>query len=128
MTTFDQFWRENSNISNLLPLKIVNFDTKIKIDHFQAFQEFVVFGQKWTFLHTVALSDNWDFDKIDLLMRFIKHLFSREFFDSWCETNELSRLLIIIPLELRKKGSPRVSKVIVLHNLLSTSLTNLAPK
>ena len=87
---------------------MVNFDTKIKVDHFssifQAFQEFVVFGQKWTFLHTVALSDNWDFDKIDLLMRFIiRHLFSREFLDSWCETNELSRLLIIIPLELRKK-------------------------
>ena len=43
MTIFDQFRRENSNFS---PLKIVNFDTKIKIDHFQAFQEFVVFEQK----------------------------------------------------------------------------------
>ena len=54
-------------------------------------------------LASLALSDNWDFDKIDLLMRFIKHLFSREFFDSWCETNELSRLLIIIPLESLEK-------------------------
>ena len=25
---FYQFWRENSNISNFLPLKIVNFGTK----------------------------------------------------------------------------------------------------
>ena len=34
MTFFDQFRRENSNISNSLPLKLVNFDTKTKIDHF----------------------------------------------------------------------------------------------
>ena len=46
MTIFYQFRRENSNNSKFLPIKIVNFDTKIKIDHFQAFQEFVVFGQK----------------------------------------------------------------------------------
>ena len=56
-------------------------------------------------LASLALSDNWEFDKIDLLMRFIKHLFSREFFDSWCETNELSRLLIIIPLDWKVKKS-----------------------
>ena len=43
MTIFDHIRRKNSNIS---PLKIVNFDTKIKIDHFQAVQEFVVLGQK----------------------------------------------------------------------------------
>ena len=38
-------WRENSNISNFLPLKIVNFDRKIiKLTIFEAFQEFVFFG------------------------------------------------------------------------------------
>ena len=30
-------------ISNFLPLIIVNFGPKMKIDHFQAFQEFVFF-------------------------------------------------------------------------------------
>ena len=53
MTIFDQFRRENSNISNFLPLKIVNFDTKIKIDNFQAFSELLVFGQKMDLSHTV---------------------------------------------------------------------------
>merc|ERR1711860_338058 len=91
-------------ILNVLPLKIANFDIKIKIDHFSSFSRICSFWTKMDLLHTVALSDNWDFDKIDLLMRFIiRHLFSREFLDSWCETNELSRLLIIIPLELRTK-------------------------
>ena len=42
MTIFGQFRRENSIIS-ILPLKIVNFGTKIQID---TFQDFVVFGQK----------------------------------------------------------------------------------
>ena len=45
MTIFGQFSRENSIIS-ILPLKIVNFGTKFQIDQFQAFREFVVFGQK----------------------------------------------------------------------------------
>ena len=35
------------------PLKTVNFDTKIKIDHFPAVHEFVVFGQKMDIWHTV---------------------------------------------------------------------------
>ena len=42
MTSFDQIRRENSNILNILPLKVVNFDFQIKVDHFQ---EFVVFEQ-----------------------------------------------------------------------------------
>ena len=46
MTIFDQFRRENSNTPIFLRLKKVNFDNKIKIDHFKAFQEFVGFGQK----------------------------------------------------------------------------------
>ena len=47
MTIFNQFRRENSNTFLIfLPLKIVNFDSKIKIDHFLAFQEFVIFGPK----------------------------------------------------------------------------------
>ena len=37
----DQFKRENSNFSNILLLKKVNFDTKLTI-----IQAFVVFGQK----------------------------------------------------------------------------------
>ena len=50
MTIFGQFRRENSIIS-ILPLKIVNFGTKIQID---TFQDFVVFGQKMDLWHTVA--------------------------------------------------------------------------
>ena len=46
MTIFDQFRRENSNISIFLPLKIFNFDPKLKLTIFQAFQEFVIFGPK----------------------------------------------------------------------------------
>ena len=42
MTSFDQIRPENSNILNILPLKVVNFDSQIKVDHFQ---EFVVFEQ-----------------------------------------------------------------------------------
>ena len=50
----DQFMREYSN--NLLSLKIANFDTRIKIKHFQAFQEFVIFEQKMELCHTVYLT------------------------------------------------------------------------
>ena len=50
MTIFGQFSRENSIIS-ILPLKIINFGTKIQID---TFQDFVVFGQKMDLWHTVA--------------------------------------------------------------------------
>ena len=49
MTFFDQFRRENSNIWNFPPLKIANFDTKMKIGHFQTFKGFAVFGQKMYF-------------------------------------------------------------------------------
>ena len=65
MTIFDQFRRENSNILNFLPLKIVNFDTEIKMSIFQDFQEFVVFGQKNEDFEQCAkirfLSKNWEF-------------------------------------------------------------------
>ena len=50
MTIFGQFSRENSIIS-ILPLKIVNFGTKIQID---TFQDFVLFWQKMDLWHTVA--------------------------------------------------------------------------
>ena len=40
MTIFDQFWRENSNISNFSPRKVIILTT------FQTVEEFVVFGQK----------------------------------------------------------------------------------
>ena len=40
----DQFMRENSN--NTFFAKIFNFYKRIKIEHFQAFQEFVVFEPK----------------------------------------------------------------------------------
>ena len=43
MTIFDQFRRENSNFS---PLKIVNFDTKIKIDHFSSCSRICIFWTK----------------------------------------------------------------------------------
>ena len=49
MTSFDQIRRENSNI---LPLKVVNFDSQIKVDHFQ---EFVVFEQNIDLWHTVCM-------------------------------------------------------------------------
>ena len=50
MTIFDQIRRENSNISNVLQLKIVNFDTKVKIDHFSSFSRiFSFWTKKWTF-------------------------------------------------------------------------------
>ena len=52
MTSFDQIRRENSNILNILPLKVVNFDSQIKVDHFQ---EFVVFEQNIDLWHTVCL-------------------------------------------------------------------------
>ena len=45
MTIFDQFRRENSNISTFVLLKIVNFDTKIRIDHFSSFWRICSF---WT--------------------------------------------------------------------------------
>ena len=53
MTLFDQFRREKFKYFDFLPLKTVNFDTKIKIDHFPAVHEFVVFGQKMDIWHTV---------------------------------------------------------------------------
>ena len=46
MTIYDQFRRENSNISNCLPLKIVNFETKIEIDHFSSFSRICSFRTK----------------------------------------------------------------------------------
>ena len=47
---FDQFRRENSNISNFSPLELVNFDTKIKIDHFSSFPSICSFWtRKWNF-------------------------------------------------------------------------------
>ena len=52
MTSFDQIRRENSNILNILPLKVVNFDSQITVDHFQ---EFVVFEQNIDLWHTVCL-------------------------------------------------------------------------
>ena len=46
MTIFDRFRCENSNISNFLPLNIVNFDRKIKIDQFSSFSRICSFWTK----------------------------------------------------------------------------------
>ena len=46
MTIFDQFRHENSNISTFLPLKLVNFDTKVTMDHFSSFSRIFSFGDK----------------------------------------------------------------------------------
>ena len=46
MTIFDQFRRENSNISNSLLLKKVNFATKIKIHHLWSFSRICSFWTK----------------------------------------------------------------------------------
>ena len=46
MTMFDQFERENSNISIFTPLKIINFDTKIRIDQFSSFSRSCSFWTK----------------------------------------------------------------------------------
>ena len=54
MTILDQFRCENSNISNFVPLKIANFATKIKIDHFSSFSKICIFfWQKMELWHTV---------------------------------------------------------------------------
>ena len=46
MTIFDQFRRENSNIFIFYLLKIVNFFTKIKIDHFSSCSRICKFWSK----------------------------------------------------------------------------------
>ena len=43
---FDQIRHKNSNISNFLPLKKVNFETKIKIVHFSSFSRICSFSTK----------------------------------------------------------------------------------
>ena len=56
MTIFDQFRRQNSNISNFLPIKFVNFDTKIKVDHFSSSSRICSFWAKMDLWHTVRMS------------------------------------------------------------------------
>ena len=46
MTIFDRFRRENSNISNFLPINKVNFDTKIKNRPFFKLFRICRFGTK----------------------------------------------------------------------------------
>ena len=46
ITIFDQFRHENSNISTFLPLKLVNFDTKVTMDHFSSFSRIFSFWDK----------------------------------------------------------------------------------
>ena len=51
MTIFDQFRRENSNAFRIFsPLKIINFASKIEIDHFsKLFNNLYFLDTKWTF-------------------------------------------------------------------------------
>ena len=47
---FDQIRRENSNVLDFLPLKILNFGTEIQIDHkSKCFHQFEFLTQKWAF-------------------------------------------------------------------------------
>ena len=56
MTIFDQFRRENSSFSNFLPLKTVNFGTKIKIDTFSSFSRICSFWTKNGTLTSLCIS------------------------------------------------------------------------
>ena len=61
-----------------LPLKIVNFDTEIKIDHFQAFRDFVIFERKNGPSTHCDYVDRLEFDPgIDRGTRFVSRLKSK---------------------------------------------------
>ena len=53
MTIFDPIQARKLKYFEFLPLKIVNFDTKIKLDYFSSFQEFAILEQKMELCHTV---------------------------------------------------------------------------